>query len=88
MDLFEPSGHGRRRKREVNAEAKTKEIASKGNTTVHSAKFQENIEYTVLMPGGKYPNPMHRKFINTREIKYIHDSDENISHLSKVAHSP
>lgn len=55
LDLFEPSGHGRRRRREVNAaDSRTKEISSKGNTTQQSAKFHENIEYTVLMPGGKF----------------------------------
>lgn len=49
MDLFEPSGHGRRRRRDVNAG----KDSSKGNTTIQSAKFHENIEYTVLMPGGE-----------------------------------
>lgn len=38
LDLYEPSGHGRRR-RSINA-----------NTTEYT-KFKENIEYTVTVPG-------------------------------------
>lgn len=45
LDLFEPSGHGRRRKR-------SDENKSAVNDT-QSAKFSENIEYTVLMPAGQ-----------------------------------
>ncbi|KAL1129193.1 hypothetical protein AAG570_013723 [Ranatra chinensis] len=46
LDQFEPSGHGRRR-RESGKESK---MANKTQYT----KFNENIEYTVLMPGGRY----------------------------------
>lgn len=59
LDLFEPSGHGRKR-REVgevieivegpNAAALTKHFNSSSQFT----KIAENIEYTVLMPGDYY----------------------------------
>lgn len=39
LDLYEPSGHGRRRR-----------DLSNTNTTEYT-KFKENIEYTVIMPG-------------------------------------
>lgn len=60
LDLFEPSGHGRR-KREAgevieiveppNAEALTKRF---NNASSQYTKIAENIEYTVLMPGDYY----------------------------------
>jgi hypothetical protein len=78
LDLFEPAGHGRRKRRHnyypgsarnqsyfydrddnhhnsgvaqiPHAEA----LTNRYNTTPSQfAKFNENIEYTVLMPGGK-----------------------------------
>lgn len=57
LDLFEPQGNGRRRRRSVLPEmlpapsALTHRFSSN-----QSAKFAENIEYTVLMPGGKRGN--------------------------------
>ena len=78
LDLFEPAGHGRRRKRQIyegfvdsglhnhsydsshnsfgivgipHAEALTSRYNA---SSIQSAKFNENIEYTVLMPGGKF----------------------------------
>lgn len=46
LDLFEPSGHGRRKR--------TPRLTSShksSNSTIEYTKFKENIEYTVLMPG-------------------------------------
>ncbi|CAH0389504.1 unnamed protein product [Bemisia tabaci] len=57
LDLFEPSGHGRRRRRSVNdlQFGNKTVIGHDGNKTeTQYAKFQENIEYTVLMPGDFY----------------------------------
>ncbi|XP_024083098.1 uncharacterized protein LOC106663019 isoform X2 [Cimex lectularius] len=54
MDQYEPSGHGRRRKREGNmTDSSTKDK----NGTNQYTKFKENIEYTVLMPGDVYSEP-------------------------------
>ncbi len=39
LDLYEPSGHGRRRRGLSN------------NSLTEYTKFKENIEYTVIMPG-------------------------------------
>ncbi|RZF48243.1 hypothetical protein LSTR_LSTR006210 [Laodelphax striatellus] len=56
LDLFEPSGHGKRRRRHVSDQF----IPSSYNASHYSAhekqytKFKENIEYTVLMPGDLY----------------------------------
>ncbi|KAJ9575805.1 hypothetical protein L9F63_007346, partial [Diploptera punctata] len=50
LDLFEPAGHGRRRKRQM-----YEALTNRYNTSsIQSAKFNENIEYTVLMPGDFY----------------------------------
>ncbi|XKL63385.1 hypothetical protein PGB90_005749 [Kerria lacca] len=54
LDIFEPAGHGKRRRRDINNDVRTKELSSRSNTTLQSAKFHENIEYTVLMPGDIY----------------------------------
>lgn len=42
LDLYEPSGHGRRRRRRY--------LAGNTNATEYT-KFKENIEYTVTVPG-------------------------------------
>lgn len=44
LDLFEPSGHGRRRRRTLSDETNE-------NSTIEFTKFKENIEYSVLLPG-------------------------------------
>ncbi|XP_012259326.2 uncharacterized protein LOC105687925 isoform X2 [Athalia rosae] len=58
LDLFEPSGHGKRRRRslpEPEVELPTAEkLVKKFNESVPFTKFKENIEYTVLMPGDLY----------------------------------
>lgn len=64
MDLFEPSGHGRRRKRHANGDNSTEPsdaaaderaaAAAAANATTNFAKFKENIEYTVIMPEDIY----------------------------------
>lgn len=46
LDLFEPSGHGRRR-RHLSDET----IDSNNSSAIEFTKFKENIEYTVLLPG-------------------------------------
>lgn len=58
LDLFEPSGHGKRRKRRETAEVtqiteqdNLGNALSKFNDSIHFAKIQGNLEYTVLMPG-------------------------------------
>lgn len=50
LDLFEPSGHGRKKREiaEYNFNNKT------NNLNKHFAKIAENLEYTVLMPGDYY----------------------------------
>lgn len=57
LDLFEPSGHGRRR-REVafstDSKPRSDALTHKYNDTTQFTKFKENIEYTVLMPGEFY----------------------------------
>lgn len=54
LDVFEPSGHGRRRRRQVNSAFPeshyTQGLSKKYNATQYT-KFKENLEYTVLMPG-------------------------------------
>ncbi|XP_044270928.1 uncharacterized protein LOC123015308 [Tribolium madens] len=55
LDLFEPSGHGRKR-RDVEA-IEAPELPSdlqKHNATIQYTKIKENLEYTVLMPGEFY----------------------------------
>lgn len=48
LDLFEPSGHGRKRKRAIDYDSSTFD-----NDSLKSeyTKFKENIEYTVILPG-------------------------------------
>ncbi|GLV45873.1 uncharacterized protein CBL_11670 [Carabus blaptoides fortunei] len=57
LDLFEPSGHGRKR-REVmlskDGEPHADALTQKYNDTTQYTRFKENIEYTVLMPGEFY----------------------------------
>lgn len=58
LDLFEPSGHGKRRKRNVNEEIdgtflpKIERLIKSYNDSTPFTKFKENIEYTVMMPDG------------------------------------
>lgn len=59
MDLFEPSGHGRKRRaaglvEETNENGipKAENYLKKYNNTQFT-KIKENIEYTVMMPSGK-----------------------------------
>ncbi|EEB10491.1 conserved hypothetical protein [Pediculus humanus corporis] len=47
LDLFEPSGNGKRRKRETDISRSSRKTINSTNST----KFQDNLEYTVLMPG-------------------------------------
>jgi len=56
LDLFEPSGHGRRRKRhaDANSTALLSGVADRSPNATNSAKFKENIEYTVIMPEDIY----------------------------------
>lgn len=61
MDLFEPSGHGRKRKRQVEGNLvgheerlpKAEHLIKRFNDSTPYTKIKENIEYTVMMPGGK-----------------------------------
>lgn len=46
LDLFEPSGHGRRR-RAVQQQTNKNHT----NSIIDFTKFKENIEYSVLLPG-------------------------------------
>lgn len=54
MDQFEPTGHGRKKREDHRNSTRTgrKEKDEEGNNTSQFTKFKENIEYTVLMPGG------------------------------------
>lgn len=70
LDLFEPSGHGKKRKRaaiEANVEAsseflpRVERLIKRYNDSTPYTKFKENIEYTVTMPEGKYTP--HRLFV-------------------------
>ncbi|XP_017783560.1 PREDICTED: uncharacterized protein LOC108567538 [Nicrophorus vespilloides] len=56
LDLFEPSGHGKRRKRRTVEEVEIvpQHLQDQYNNTTQYTKFKENIEYTVLMPGEFY----------------------------------
>lgn len=56
LDLFEPSGHGRRRREIAEIEELTSEeiITQNQNNITQFTKIKENIEYTVLMPGEFY----------------------------------
>lgn len=55
LDLYEPSGHGRRRRHMQASTAPTllNEFAS--NNKTEYTRFKENIEYTVIMPGESEP---------------------------------
>lgn len=60
LDLFEPSGHGRRRRRHVpgtgngTALQQQQTSAADDRNATNFAKFKENIEYTVIMPEDIY----------------------------------
>ncbi|XP_001601983.1 uncharacterized protein LOC100117856 isoform X2 [Nasonia vitripennis] len=62
LDLFEPSGHGKRRKRAVEpAQGNVTEysprvgrLIQRYNDSTPTTKFKENIEYTVIMPDDLY----------------------------------
>ncbi|KAF2899862.1 hypothetical protein ILUMI_06324 [Ignelater luminosus] len=60
LDLFEPSGHGRRKRQTgdvieiVDAHPTAQAMTKKYNDSIHFTKFKENIEYTVLMPSEFY----------------------------------
>ncbi|KAL6436641.1 hypothetical protein ACFW04_004833 [Cataglyphis niger] len=62
LDLFEPSGHGRKKKRAVEASIeasgeflpKVERLIQKYNDSTPYTKFKENIEYTVMMPDDLY----------------------------------
>ncbi|XP_067207191.1 uncharacterized protein [Linepithema humile] len=63
LDLFEPSGHGKKRKRaavEANVEAsgeflpRVERLIKRYNDSTPYTKFKENIEYTVTMPEELY----------------------------------
>ncbi|XP_073968588.1 uncharacterized protein isoform X2 [Rhodnius prolixus] len=63
LDQFDPSGHGKRRRREASKEKVNNETVvpnslqpAEKNTTQYT-RFKENIEYTVLMPGDVYSEP-------------------------------
>ena len=61
LDLFEPSGHGKRKRRTPGSDdeapenflPRTERLVKKYNDSTQFTKFKENIEYTVMMPGGK-----------------------------------
>ncbi|XP_013190468.1 uncharacterized protein LOC106134872 [Amyelois transitella] len=54
LDLFEPSGHGRRRRSlsdvSHNPNISSSALTADNNTTPYT-RFKENLEYTVVMPG-------------------------------------
>lgn len=63
LDLFEPSGHGRRRRRHINSNGTAllhsgggadDDGGDKSLNATNFAKFKENIEYTVIMPEDIY----------------------------------
>lgn len=54
LDLFEPSGHGRRRREIASSSMDTWPVSSNNSNTIQSTRFKENIEYTVLMPADYY----------------------------------
>lgn len=51
LDLFEPSGHGRRRRSLAENSTEQHEHEHINNATIDFTKFKENIEYSVLLPG-------------------------------------
>lgn len=60
MDLFEPSGHGKRKRRSAGSieemlktnEPKVERLIKNYNDSTQFTKIKENIEYTVMMPSG------------------------------------
>lgn len=55
LDLYEPSGHGRRRRDIASVEEiSSEQIYDAVNNATQFAKIKENLEYTVLMPGEFY----------------------------------
>ncbi|XP_033211534.1 uncharacterized protein LOC117169319 [Belonocnema kinseyi] len=58
LDLFEPSGHGKRRRRMTGEEEaflpRAERIIQKYNDSTPITRFKENIEYTVMMPDDVY----------------------------------
>jgi hypothetical protein len=62
LDLFEPSGHGKRRRRSSGIVKETTEndfprvehLVKKYNDSTQFTKIKENIEYTVMMPSDLY----------------------------------
>ncbi|XP_034180401.1 uncharacterized protein LOC117604448 [Osmia lignaria lignaria] len=59
LDLFEPSGHGKRRKRFLEETAndflpRVERLIKEYNDSTPYTKFKENIEYTVMMPDELY----------------------------------
>lgn len=58
LDLFEPSGHGKRKRSVVDLTSrdyvpKVDRFIKRYNDSTPFTKFKENIEYTVMMPEGK-----------------------------------
>lgn len=51
LDLFEPSGHGRRRRSLPGNSTQEHAHIHNNNSTIDFTKFKENIEYSVLLPG-------------------------------------
>lgn len=55
LDLFEPSGHGRRKRTPGLLPGKNDTMdandTNDANSTTEYTRFKENIEYTVIMPG-------------------------------------
>lgn len=74
LDLFEPSGHGKRRKRlaiEPNKFIpKNKRSIKEYNNSTPFTKFKENIEYTVMMPNGKFQNKFNVIYLNSDIDEY------------------
>lgn len=55
LDLYEPSGHGRRRREVASVEEiNSEQIYDATSNATQFAKIKENLEYTVLMPGEFY----------------------------------
>ncbi|XP_046143349.1 uncharacterized protein LOC114871258 isoform X2 [Osmia bicornis bicornis] len=59
LDLFEPSGHGKRRKRFLEETSndflpRVERLIKEYNDSTPYTKFKENIEYTVMMPDELY----------------------------------
>lgn len=58
LDLFEPSGHGRKRRELPKVQDKSiKTLLQQDSHNINDTQFtkiKENLEYTVLMPGGKF----------------------------------